>query len=982
MPRLETVRRIGAKEMGLFFAGGMGYLFLAAFLGVTLFVFFWGEAFFVRNIADVRPLFEWMPILLLFLCSALTMRMWSEERRTGTLEFVKTLPVTSWEFVLGKFWACLLLLALALLLTLPLPVTVASLGELDWGPVIAGYIASLLLGGAYIAIGLYISARSDSQIVSLILSVFVCGAFYLAGSGVFTDLVGQRVADGLRALGTGSRFESITRGVLDFRDLFYYLSLLIGFLALNVFSLERGRWAESGDKANHRAWYLGTALVLANLLAGNLWLSHVTGARADLTEGQIYSLSQASKTQLERLQEPLLIRGYFSSKTHPLLAPLVPQMRDLLDEFALAGGANVKVEVVDPVTDPEKEDEANSKYGIRPVPFQVSDRYQSALVNSYFDVLVSYGDEYQVLGFRDLIEIKQVSDADIDVLLRNPEYDLTRAIKKVAAGFRSGGEVFGSISQPVQFVGYVSSEQALPPELSEFRSVIEEVLTQTVADSGGKLSMEFVDPQAGDGAVAQQIAADFGFRPMQASFFDTNTFYYYLTLRNDEAIVQLPLPATRDADSFKRLLDDGLKRFATGLLKTLVLVTPPAPPAYLAQQMAQQGQVPNSYQQLQQFLSADYSIESSDLADGVVPASASILMVLEPEGLTEKQLFAIDQFLMRGGSVVLATSPYGVRVSGQALVATPKTTGLADWLAHHGVSQPQEFVMDPQNSAFPVPVTRRVGGFSFQEMRMLDYPYFIDVRGSGLNDENGITADLPQLTLPWASPVVVDEEANAQRVVTTLLSSSEGSWRSSEANVMPRVDDVASEPFSPVGELGSQPLAVLLEGRFESFFAGKDSPLLRSDASTDSAQDVDVPESGGEEAVDPDPGVVSGVIDKSAESARLFVYSSNSLVADQSLRMMSAADGTIYTSTVQLLANTVDWSLEDRSLLSIRSRGHFNRTLPPMEPSEQANAEYLNYGVAAFGVFLVAMIHRIRRRGREKRFAKWLSEPGLHGGAV
>ena len=292
---------------------------------------------------------------------------------------------------------------------------------------------------------------------------------------MLTDLVGQRVADGLRALGTGSRFESITRGVLDFRDLFYYLSLLVGFLALNVFSLERGRWAESGDKANHRAWYLGTALVLANLVAGNLWLSHVTGARADLTEGQIYSLSQASKTQLERLQEPLLIRGYFSSKTHPLLAPLVPQMRDLLDEFALAGGANVKVEVIDPVADPEKEDEANSKYGIRPVPFQVSDRYQSALVNSYFDVLVSYGDEYQVLGFRDLIEIKQVSDADIEVLLRNPEYDLTRAIKKVAAGFRSGGEVFGSISKPVQFVGYVSSDQALPPELSEFRAVLEEL---------------------------------------------------------------------------------------------------------------------------------------------------------------------------------------------------------------------------------------------------------------------------------------------------------------------------------------------------------------------------------------------------------------------------------------------------------------------------------------------------------------------------
>ncbi len=979
MPRLETVRRIGAKEMSLFFAGGMGYLFLAAFLAVTLFVFFWGEAFFVRNIADVRPLFEWMPILLLFLCSALTMRMWSEERRTGTLEFVKTLPVSSWEFVLGKFWACFALLALALLLTLPLPFTVAFIGDLDWGPVIAGYVAALLLGGAYIAIGLYISARSDSQIVSLILSVFVAGAFYLVGSGVLTDLVGSQVAGWLRALGTGSRFESITRGVLDFRDLFYYASLLTGFLALNVFSLERGRWAATGNAANHRAWYLGTALVLANLVVANLWLSNVSQARADLTQGNIYSLSDASRVQLQRLEEPLLIRGYFSNKTHPLLAPLVPQMRDLLEEFALAGGDNVKVEVIDPVAEPEMEDEANSKYGIRPVPFQVSDRYQSALVNSYFDVLVSYGDEYQVLGFRDLIEIKQVTDADIEVLLRNPEYDLTRAIKKVAAGFRSGGEVFASISQPVRFIGYVSDTAALPPELQDFRGIVDEVLTEAAASSDGKLTVEFIDPQAGDGSVASQIGSDYGFRPMQASFFDTNTFYYYLTLRNDQTIVQLPLPQSRDADSFKRLLDDGLKRFASGLLKTVVLVTPPSPPPYLAQQMAQQGQMPNSYQQLQQFLSADYNVETSDLADGNVAASASILLVVEPDGLSDKQLFAIDQFLMRGGSVVLATSPYAVRVAGQALVATPKATGLADWLEHFGISQPQEFVMDPQNSAFPVPVTRRAGGFSFQEMRMLDYPYFIDVRGSGLNEDNGITADLPQVTMPWATPVLVDSEANAGRTVTTLLSSSEGSWRSAEANVMPRLDDTGGSPFIPSGALSATPVAVLVEGRFDSFFAGKESPLLQVDTP---AVDPDDPEAETPEAEE----VVSSVIDKSAESARLFVFSTNSLVADQTLRMMSAADGALYSNTVQLLANTVDWSLEDRSLLSIRSRGHFNRTLPPMEPAVQAQAEYLNYGLAAFGVFLVAMIHRLRKRTREKRYASWLgtalSNPVAEGGAA
>ena len=125
--RPDAVMRIARKELTLFFASPIGYLFLLVFLAVTLFVFFWVEAFFARNVADVRPMFEWMPVLLIFLSAALTMRMWSEERRTGTLEFVVTLPASGWEFVVGKFLACWLLLGLALLLTLPLPISVSMI---------------------------------------------------------------------------------------------------------------------------------------------------------------------------------------------------------------------------------------------------------------------------------------------------------------------------------------------------------------------------------------------------------------------------------------------------------------------------------------------------------------------------------------------------------------------------------------------------------------------------------------------------------------------------------------------------------------------------------------------------------------------------------------------------------------------------------------------------------------------------------------
>jgi len=253
MARNHVARRVAQKEVLLFFASPVAWLFLASFTAVTFFIFFWLESFFARNIADIRPLFEWMPVLLIFLSGALTMRMWSEERRTGTIEHILTQPVSLWHFVLGKFRACFTLLLLALVATIPLPVTVALLGDLDWGPVAAGYMATCLLGATYLSAGLFISSLTDNPIVSLIGSVALCGLLYLAGSPGLTDFFDTGTAEALRLLGTGSRFESITRGVLDLRDLCYYLSLTAGFLTLNVFCLERLRWSGVSSTARQKS---------------------------------------------------------------------------------------------------------------------------------------------------------------------------------------------------------------------------------------------------------------------------------------------------------------------------------------------------------------------------------------------------------------------------------------------------------------------------------------------------------------------------------------------------------------------------------------------------------------------------------------------------------------------------------------------------------------------------------------------------------
>lgn len=186
--RPNSIQQVAFKELALYFSSPIGYLFLAVYLGVSLFVFFWVEAFFARNIADVRPMFEWLPILLIFLAAALTMRIWSDERRTGTIEFLTTLPATAWELVLGKFFACIVLLLIALLLTVSLPISVSLVADLDWGPVIAGYAAAILLGATYLSIGLRKctnrkpNRRADSHHVSVRRSLHV-GQSTADGSG-------------------------------------------------------------------------------------------------------------------------------------------------------------------------------------------------------------------------------------------------------------------------------------------------------------------------------------------------------------------------------------------------------------------------------------------------------------------------------------------------------------------------------------------------------------------------------------------------------------------------------------------------------------------------------------------------------------------------------------------------------------------------------------------------------------------------------
>ncbi|MFT7288783.1 MAG: ABC-2 type transport system permease protein [Halieaceae bacterium] len=947
----RVLGRVARKELQLFFASPVAWLFLASFMAVCLFVFFWVEAFFARNIADVRPLFEWMPLLLIFLSAALTMRSWSEERRSGTLEHVLTLPVPLWQFVIGKFLACAVILALALAATLPLPITVANIATLDWGPVLAAYLAAFLLGCSYLAVGLFVSSRTDNAIVSLMGSVAVCGLLYLAGSEMLLGFFGGGAADTLRLLGSGSRFESISRGVIDLRDLYYYLAITAAFLTLNVYGLERGRWSQQSSP-RHRRWRLGTALLLANLLLTGLWLHKVPGLRTDVTEGKLYSLSESSKAMLSQLQEPLLIRGYFSERSHPLLAPLVPQLRDLLREYAVAGAGSVRVELVDPARDAAAEKEANEDFGIQATPFQVADRYQSALVNAYFNVLVQYGAEREVLGFADFIEVKTSLDGQPEVLLRNPEFDITRAVRDVLYRYRSGGELFEQIKNPITLRAYVSADALLPEQLVEYSDALRAEVEALAGTSNGKLSLEFVEPEAGNGAEAARILDEWGFQPMIAALGDEQQFYFYLTLEDDHQVIQLPTGGF-DSSEFADALQAGLRRFASGFTRTVALVLP-------ASSQRQGGMSPqgHTFGTLQQSVSQDHSILMENLNDGSVDPAADLLLLMAPEDLGEQARFAVDQYLMRGGTVILATSPRSIETRGASLSLRKVNSGLGDWLAHHGVNIEETVVLDERQAAFPVPVLRKVGTYEFRDMQFVDYPYLLDVRDDGLNAEHPVSSGLPQLTVGWASPIVLDERDSISR--TILLSSSAQAWRSDASEVMPSISASGQSSLSGAGEPRERAtIGVMLQGEFRSFFDAVPEPAKNSAQSEGTRSDGQLPG--------------RALVSKSPASARLLVVASNDFASDQVLSGVIAASGTQFFGPLEFLMNGVDWALQDSSLMNIRSRAHFNRTLPPLPQEAQASIEYGNYAAALGALALLFGLWRLQRRRRRSKLAEVLA---------
>ncbi len=237
---MKNIRTVFWKEFVSFFNSPVAYIFIISFLMVTSWLFF--RTFFLMSQASLRPFFGILPWLFLFLAPAITMRAWAEEKKLGTVEILMTLPVRDWELVAGKFLSGFVFLVLTVLLTFPLPLTVMILGNPDMGPVWGGYVGAFLLGGAYLAIGLFASSLSENQIVAFIVAIVMGFILLVIGENFVLLNLPNALVPVCSFLGLGAHFQSIGRGVIDSRDILYYLSVIGFFLFLNQLSLESRKW--------------------------------------------------------------------------------------------------------------------------------------------------------------------------------------------------------------------------------------------------------------------------------------------------------------------------------------------------------------------------------------------------------------------------------------------------------------------------------------------------------------------------------------------------------------------------------------------------------------------------------------------------------------------------------------------------------------------------------------------------------------------
>ncbi|MBK7555330.1 MAG: Gldg family protein [Flavobacteriales bacterium] len=402
---------IARKELAGFFDSLIAYVLLALFLGFCGFLtWMWPSGnVFVSGTASLGAFWAAAYWALFIFVPLLTMRALAEERRSGTLDLLLTKAVTDWQIVFGKFLASVVLITVALVCTLPYWASIAYLGPADHGAIACGYLALLLMSAAYIAIGIWASSLTNNQVVSALIALVVIFFFHFLFGFVVEGESGM-LALVLQRLSTDAHFASMSRGVIDSRDLLYFTSIILVALALAEANLAKRSAVRNRGRVLRFTLAICIAVVMVNVLGDRFKF------RVDLTDDGRYTLSPATRNMLQALPEPVTVTAYYSEELPAQYAAVREEFRDLLAEFHDAADGNLVYEFVDPGTDGTRLEEAKNA-GVRAVQVNIPQKDKFEQMIAYMSASVKMGER------SDLLEVVQGGSM---------EHTLGMSVKKVS----------------------------------------------------------------------------------------------------------------------------------------------------------------------------------------------------------------------------------------------------------------------------------------------------------------------------------------------------------------------------------------------------------------------------------------------------------------------------------------------------------------------------------------------------------------------
>lgn len=905
------------RELAAFFTNPAAYIVTVIFLVATGIFFF--STFFINGRADLRNFFGLLPIMLSLFVPALTMRLFSEELRSGSFETLMTLPVTSAQVILGKFLAAFLTSAAMLVPTLFYVVTACVFGKVDFGPIIGGYIGALFLCALYSAIGIFSSALTKNQIIAFFTALAL--SFALTLFGTILIFLPAPLVRFFSWLSVTTHFQQIARGIADTRDIIYFVSLAAVFLLLTQqkISVKKNR----DEKIDCAIFFV--ILILTNLVGNRAFL------RGDLTSGKMYSISPASKELVKNLQEPMSVNVFFSSDLPAPYNSVDQYVRDILVEYKSAANNNFSYKIFD-MKKTENESVARS-YGISQIQVQKVETTEVTAKAVWMGVAIAYGDD-----------IKTFNSIDSTAGL---EYRLTTTMSKMISTSDALAQLDNALT-----VNVFPANELMDAGISNLDK-LEHIVSEAVNSLNQKfLNKINVQIENASGDEAKRVSEKYGVQLV--TFQDEEdggekNVALGIVVELGENFVSIPLRLQNffgwhllGLDNIRANISDAIE----GLLSKTVQI------GYITghgenELYANPYGNPNAQnsENFRNMLGDIYSLRQINLAEEEIPLNIKCIVINgSKEEFSQSELFKIDQFVMKGGNVLFCLDPL-VESEENGPNAPPAyvapQNGLQKILNAYGIAPGANYVFD-QNCAF--------GSQGNGQQVKLEWAPL--VMQNALDPKNPITKFLGAMIFLQNGSIDMSEAEKNPDVKTTVLAhSSEKSWLASE-NILLYPGYIF--PPSDDSQFAEHNLAVLVEGKFPSAFANEEIPLDEKNSAEDiSSNENSSTENSANEHFS--SLATQEKISKGIQNAKI-IFVSSSLVTTGNLIKADGSEPMAY-----FMHNAIDYLNGVEDFCEMRTKGVARNLLEIKNPASATAFKLFNqFGLAVLVVLIGLFVWRAR----------------------